>query len=87
MGCNALYLAWQEEYDILYFWTYFIEKLPKWLYLPLGGCLKCMASIWGSALFLAFSYLFGTEIGYLTLPLAILIISYFNLYLYKLLPD
>lgn len=24
------------------------DHLPKWLYLPLLGCLNCMASIWGT---------------------------------------
>lgn len=30
------------------FWETWIIKLPKWLYKPLGGCITCLSSIFGT---------------------------------------
>ena len=36
--------------NIFSFYSQWIERLPEWLYKPLGGCPKCMAgqvALWG----------------------------------------
>ena len=38
-------LYWYTKYILLY------ERLPEWLFKPLGGCVTCMASIFGTISF------------------------------------
>lgn len=33
----------------LYKWLHF--RLPEWLFLPILGCVYCMASVWGTVLY------------------------------------
>lgn len=47
--CNGISFATNEGM-ILYKVDKFLEKLPKFIYKPLIGCVNCMASIWGTAI-------------------------------------
>jgi hypothetical protein len=84
--CVGAHVAMQNRM-ILHFYYEWIRKLPLILFKPLGGCLPCMASVWGGASFIAFNYLAELYLSYwLTIP-AILVICLLNVYFWALIPE
>jgi len=72
---------------IFHFYHKWLCKLPVFLCKPLGGCLPCMASVWGGGSFIAFNYLAELYLSYwLTIP-AILVICLLNVYFWALIPE
>jgi len=81
--CNGLKLA-SEEGMIFYKPARKVLSWPEWINKPIIGCIYCMASVWGSLVFLALNHnnLSGTIIN---LPIVVVASVFVNGSLYELL--
>lgn len=84
--CAGVYIAihtstWLTWYKRL------IDNLPEFLYKPLGYCLPCMASLWGMPVYLYLYYVLHINLSMNLLPMALIVISALNYYLWVLIPE
>ena len=84
--CVGLYNAMQYEIDehgnivsksVLWWWGVFIDRLDGWwIHKPLGGCLRCMASVYSIIPYWWYcGWEFGCVDNWLMYPFYILMVS------------